>query len=312
MAGVDINRTTSGVSLTPEVSAEIWASTIEQSAVMQVARQVTLPGSGITIPSVTADAVADWVDETDEKPVSRATLSNKTITPYTLAVIEPFSNQFRRDLPALYNELARRLPGALAKKFDETVYGTNAAPGGNFDRLTGATTMTVDSTGTFLDLAAVLSAVAATGAELTDWIVNPALHALMLTATDTLGRQFFSSAAVPSAVIGSVFGADVIRTRGTMPTGSGANDDKIGFAGDWRNGAVWGSVEGVQISISDQASITDGTKVLTDSGTDTTTVPNVINLWQRNMFAVRAEIEIGFRIRNASDFIAINDGSADG
>ena len=44
---------------------------------------------------------------------------------------------------------------------------------------------------------------------------------------------------------------------------------------------VYGTVEGVQISISDQATLTDGS--------------TTINLWQQNMFAVRAEIEIGFR-----------------
>ena len=46
MAGIDINRTTSGISLPAQVSSEIWGKTLEQSAVMQLARKVTLPGSG--------------------------------------------------------------------------------------------------------------------------------------------------------------------------------------------------------------------------------------------------------------------------
>lgn len=45
--------------------------------------------------------------------------------------------------------------------------------------------------------------------------------------------------------------------------------------------AVWGTVEGMEISFSDQATLVDGT--------------TTINLWQQNMFAVRAEIEVGFR-----------------
>jgi hypothetical protein len=60
---------------------------------------------------------------------------------------------------------------------------------------------------------------------------------------------------------------------------------------------VYGTVEGVQISISDQATLNDG-------GT-------AINLWQRNMFAVRAEVEIGFRVRDVNHFVSINDGTAD-
>ncbi len=88
---------------------------------------------------ITGEPEAEWVAETDEKPVSRPTLGSKLMTPYTLAVIVPFSNQFRRDKRRLYTELVRKLPQALAKKFDQTVFGDVAAPGANFDKLSGAT-----------------------------------------------------------------------------------------------------------------------------------------------------------------------------
>src|SRR5690606_32245545 len=136
---VDINRGTSGISLPKEVSAEILTTMQEQSAVQQLARRINLPGRGVTIPVITGDPTADWVAETDEKPVSRGTFSSKDITPYTLAVIVPFSNQFRRDVAALYAECVSRLPGALAKKFDATVFASAGAPGGNFAQLGSAT-----------------------------------------------------------------------------------------------------------------------------------------------------------------------------
>src|SRR5690606_3581285 len=99
--------------------------------------RITLPGSGVTVHSITGEPVAAWTGETAAKPVSRHTLASKTITPYKLAVIEPFSMEFRRDLPGLYAELARRLPAALAKKFDETVLsdGTGYSALANFDFL---------------------------------------------------------------------------------------------------------------------------------------------------------------------------------
>lgn len=59
----------------------------------------------------------------------------------------------------------------------------------------------------------------------------------------------------------------------------------VGVAGDWTK-ALYGTVEGVKVDISDQATLT-----YTDENSQTVT----LNLWQRNMFAVRAEIEIGFR-----------------
>jgi HK97 family phage major capsid protein len=297
MTAVDINRGTTGVNLPQAVSSEIWASTIDASAVMQVARQIALPGSGISIPMITADAVADWVAETEEKPVSRPTLSNKSMTPYKLAVITPFSNEFRRDLPALYRECARRLPLALGKKFDETVFAASGAPGSNFDQLGGVATLTVDSTGTFGDVAAVVNALAAAGADLSHWVVNPALHGLLLTSVDGFGHQYFVPGDTPGRNVGSVFGAPVVKTRATLPTGSGATADVLGYAGDFAGSAVWGSVEGVQISVSDQATLHDGA--------------TTINLWQRNMFALRAEIEVGFRVRDTTHFVRLNDGSAD-
>jgi HK97 family phage major capsid protein len=287
---VDINRGTTGVNLPADVASEIWGGIVEQSAVMRAARQINLPGRGVSIPLITGEATAGWVDETDEKPVSRATLDNKTMTPYTLAVIEPFSNQFRRDVPALYNELVRRLPFALGKHFDETVFGVRTAPGSNFDQLDGAPQASVDATDTFGDLAAVLNTLAAAGADLSAWIASPALHGRLLTATDNLGRQFFLSDPANQNTVGSVFGAPVYRTRAEMQT------NQTGVAGDFAGSAVYGTVEGIQISISDQATLTDGAAT--------------INLWQRNMFAVRAEVEVGFRVRDLDHFVQINNGTA--
>ena len=140
---VDISRATSGVSLPSDLSQEIWGNVVESSVVMAATRRITLPGSGVTVHSITGEPTAAWTAETAEKPVSRHTLASKAITPYKLAVIEPFSMEFRRDLPGLYTELARRLPFALAKAFDETVFGQVTAPGANFDSLVDSTTVQV-------------------------------------------------------------------------------------------------------------------------------------------------------------------------
>ena len=90
MSGISTNRT--NISLPGEISAEIIQKTQEESAVMQLARQVALPGSGLTIPMITSDPEANWVDETGEKPVSNPGLSQKVMKGYKLAVIVPFSD----------------------------------------------------------------------------------------------------------------------------------------------------------------------------------------------------------------------------
>ena len=103
MPAVDINRRTTNVLLPAEVSAEVWGATLEESAFMRLARRINMPGSGVDIQTITGEPSADWVDETALKPVATHTFGKKTIRPYKLAVIEPFSNEFRRDKAALYN-----------------------------------------------------------------------------------------------------------------------------------------------------------------------------------------------------------------
>ena len=285
---VDISRTTSGVDLPKQVSSEIWATAQEQSAVMAVSRQISLPGSGLSIPVITGDAQAAWVAETASKPVSRATLDQKVMTPYKLAVIEPFSDEFRRDLPGLYAELARRLPGALAKKFDETVLG-GTAPGTGFDVLSSAPQLVVDGTDTYQDLVAVFNAVAAAGGNLSHWIASPGLQGALLASVDGFGRPLFTASANTEGAVGQVLGRPVYGTRAALVSGD------TGLAGDFAGSAIYGTVEGVKVSVSDQATLDDG-------GTQ-------INLWQQNMFAIRAEIEVGFIVRDVNRFVRITDGA---
>ena len=129
MSGINTNRT--NISLPTSIASEIIQKTQEESAIMKLAQKINLPGNGLTIPVITSDPTAAWVDETDEKPVSNPGLSTKVMRGYKLAIIEPFSNQFKRDYGALYDALVARLPRILAEKFDATVFG-GSAPGSDF------------------------------------------------------------------------------------------------------------------------------------------------------------------------------------
>ena len=280
MAGVDVNRTTTGINLTPEQSQEIWSAAEYSSAVMQLASPIHLPGSGISVPIITGEPEAEWVNETDEKPVSRPTFGDKQMTPYTAAVIVPFSNQFRRDKAALYNEIVRKLPQALARKFDQTVFGAaSGAPGDNFDTLGAAAEVGIAGD-TYAGLVAADQSVALGGGVLNGWALTPPARGLLLGAVDNNNRPLFINSAADGAVP-RLLGAPTHLTRGIGVAGT------LGYAGDWSS-AHYGIVENIELSISDQATITDG--------------ENQLNLWQRNMFAVRAEFEVGFRVRDLAHF----------
>ena len=295
MAGIDLNRTSAGVAdlLPKEISQEIWSTAVEESVIMRASRGIALPGGGLTIPIITGDVEAGWVNETDEKPVSDADTSSKSMTPYKLAVIETFSTEFRRDLPALYAELARRLPSALGRKFDETVF-RGTAPGSNFDVLTGSTAVAVDATDTVGDLVNALSTVATAGGDVSHWLLSPQAEGLVMTAKDGAGNYaLLRDVQASRGVVGSLFGREVLKSRAVFndPQDAGATANTIGFAGDFAGSAIYGTVEGIKVKVSDTATVNKG-------GTQ-------LNLWQRNMFAILAEVEVGFIVSDGAHFVKL-------
>ena len=278
-SGTATNRT--NIALPTEVSAEILQKTQDQSAVMRLARKVTLPGHGLTIPMITSDPTAAWVDETDAKPVSNPGLTQKVMTGYKLAVIVPFSDEFRRDLATLYNQLVARLPLALAQKFDATVFHGNA-PGSNFDVLSSCTAQLI-STDAYAGLVAADADIATQGGIMNGFAISPQAKSILLGAVDQNKRPLFINS-VAEGAIPMILGAPTVLTKAAYKAGTSPNPNVVGIAGDWTQ-ALYGIVEDIKIDVSDQATLTAGTQ---DS-------PVTINLWQKNMFAVRAEIEIGFR-----------------
>ena len=277
MSGINTNRT--NITLPTEISSQIIQKVQEESAVMRLATQIALPGNGLTIPVITSDPTAAWVDETDEKPVSNPGLGTKVMRGYKLAVIEPFSNQFRRDYGALFDALVARLPRILAAKFDNTVFGGTAAPGSDFDTFASVTAQDI-STNPYNGLVAAVTDVAVHGGEVNGFALSPQGKGVLLSATDDNGRPLFINS-VAEGAIPQILGSAAYTSKGAYVAGSGSDPNVVGFAGDWTK-AMYGVVEGVDISFSSDATLT-----LADSST--------INLFQRNMFAVRAEIEIGFR-----------------
>lgn len=288
----DIKRTTNNMALPSDVSAEILQKTQDASAIMQLARQVTLPGRGLTIPVITGDPSAQWVAETAAKPHSNAGVATKLMQAYKIAVIETFSNEFVRDAKALYDALISRLPGALAAVFDATVIGATQAPGQNFDTFAACTAQSIlnANNGTYLGLVAADTDIATNGGILSGFAFSAQARGLLLTATDSTNRPLFLNSAAEGAV-DRVLGAPAHFNRGLYKAGTAATQGAsgvpaiVGVAGDWSK-AMYGTVEGVQISVTDTATIT---------GTDSNSQAYTINLWQQNMVAVRAEIELGFR-----------------
>ena len=283
------DRNRSAVSLPTEISSEIIQKTTEQSAIMRLARRITLPGRGVTIPMITGEPTAEWVAETGVKPVSNPSVSQKVMQAYKLAVIETFSKEFTRDLKALYDALVERMPYALAYAFDKTVIGALEKPGENFDNFAACTAQSIIATtdaSVYDGLVAADTDIATAGYMLNGFALSPQARGILLGAVDTTGRPLFVNN-VADGAIPMILGAPTFVNKGMYKAGTAGTSGTpavVGVAGDWTQ-AMYGTVEGVQIDVNDKGVVTVG------SGTSATQV----NLWQQNMVAVRAEIEIGFR-----------------
>lgn len=290
--GQPINRSYIDIPLT--VSNDIIQKTQEQSTIMRLAKKIDLPGGGAEIPVITGDPEPEWVSETGLKPVKFPSMDKKIMKGHTLAVIVPFSNQFRRDARKLYDELVKRLPGAIAKKYDQTCYFGN--PGGalsNFDSLASVEAASLQSS-VYLGLVDADTNISEEGGIVDGYVFSPKGRAMLLKALDGENRPLFTPGPASNGVP-TILGANTYFTAAAYKAGSAASGsdaavpDTVGFAGDWSH-ARYGIVENIDLSISDQATLT----YVNDQDQTVT-----LNLWQQNMFAVRCEFEAGFVVEDA-------------
>ena len=279
---VDINRGTTGVQLPPEVSQEIWQNVQAESVVMGLARNVPLSGAGTVYHEVLTDSVPEFVGETERKPVSNPTVGNKTLKPHKIAVVQTYSDEFRRDLPGLFNALVQRLPGSLARTFDLAALHGVGAPAADFDDLSGSTEVSILNTtpGSVDAYAGFLNALAAVPT-LDAWALNALGQVTALSNRDTNGGSILNQNVLTNGSIGSVLGKPVFSSENAgQPGTEGTSPAVLGVAGDWTK-AVWGQVEAISVDISDNPVYNSDGSLVTAG-------------WQDNMIGVRAEIHVGF------------------
>lgn len=283
----DLNRTSNSMALPAELAGEIWAGVAKESAIMQLARPIQLAGRGESIPVVTADSTAAWTVESAEKQVSNPTVGLKTMTPYKLACIELFSEELLRDIPALYDELVRRAPAAIAKTFDATVFN-GTAPGTGFDVLTSSTAVYIGAN-TYAQLVAAMTAIGTAGGTMDGIALAAQGKGLVYGAMGSNAPIFVDPA---TGNIAGILGAKVVDAQQAYKAGT---PNVVGFAGDW-SAARYGIVDGINVSMSREATVNDGT--------------NLVHLWQSNMVALRIEAEVGFVVRDASAFVKLTDATS--
>lgn len=269
---IDLNRTSGTLSLPAKDSGEIFTKMSKDSAFQKAARQIALPGTGSVVHTL-GQVSASIVGETDVKPVSTPAVASKTVSAHTFSVIIPVSNQLVSDASALVAAVRNEAPLAIARKFDATVAGTSAAAPANFGALGDADVAPVNSYATFI---AALGGVAANGARPTAAVISTALFYQLAAVVNDFGVPVF---AITDTTING------------LPYYLYDSLTAEGYIGDFSR-AVWGNVEGIQIAVSDSATLT-----------------GVGNLFEQNMTAIRVEARLGFQIADIADFVKVTAGA---
>lgn len=290
MAGIETNRTTTGAYIPEDVAGEIWSRAQEASAVMNLATQMNVPGNGAVVNILTGDPEAQWVGETDKIPVGTHTQGQKKIARYKMGVILPFSNEFARDSPELFEAIVSRVPGAFAEKFDGTVFGKYNKPGENFDQLKACTAIDI-KTDPWTGLVTADATVAENNAILNGYAISPKAKSLLLTAVDGNKRPLFVNG-ISEGNVPVILGNPTYLSRSAYLGGS---PNQLGVAGDWTS-ARYALGGGIFMSYTDQSTITiDG---------------EAVNLWERDMFAIKFTAEFAFRVKDENDFVRLTDATA--
>nr|DAN77612.1 MAG TPA: Major capsid protein [Caudoviricetes sp.] len=283
----------------PELAGPIFDEAAKGSAAMSLIRKVPLGASGQAFPIVTSKPTANWTAEGAQKHTTEAGLGLVKMEPKKLTAIAVASQEVIRANPGGYSEtLQALLADAFARAFDLAVFHNKGGDGNGtspFETTLAATTKSVTlgaATGanTYDDLvkAMSLNLQGTPKKQVTGFAFDTGFEVDLLTAKDTAGRPLFAEAAytgaVPALRSGSVLG------RTTYMHENVGLDKTVGFAGDWAK-AAWGTVGGITMDISTEATVTIGGQL--------------VSLYENNLVAVRAEAEYGFALADKDAFVKI-------
>lgn len=298
--------------LPPHISQPYFDIARRNSVVQQLARQVPLALAGEAVPVVTSKPTANWVAEGGRKPATLGSLALKTMAPQKLAAIAVISQEVVRADPGGYVErLTQDLGESFAIAFDlATLHnlggdGTGTGPFTTFiDQTTKGTELggnTQANGGIYRDLVdSVAEIISSKNAynrhrRVTGFALDLQMETELRYATDTTGKPLWTD--LPTATEPGALTQDgqLLNRRSFMGEGvANASNTILGYAGDWTQ-AVWGSVGGIEYSVSDQATVTIN--------------GSLVSLWENNLYAIRAEAQYGFLVNDVDSFIQLRNDS---
>ena len=222
---VSLSNIPSGL-LPPSITGPIFDQSVEESAVMRLARRVPLSMTAQTSIPVSMDIpAAGWVAEGAAKPVAGGGISVKQMQGKKVALIVPVSQEVASSNAAgLYAQLRQDLPVAIARAFDHAaIHGVDLRTGGAgpfADYLkNGATSIELGTAaqnigGIYTDLVNGEKAVVDAGFDFTGFAADPRLRPTLKLSTDNTGRPLWVDNPQNGLRSGDLIGVPAYYNRG--------------------------------------------------------------------------------------------------
>lgn len=284
-------------SVPTEQGTLILKDTVTDSMVMGLAKyeEMTKPKKEFTY--LASGVGAYWVNETEKIQTSKPTWAKAEMEAKKLAVIIPASKEFLNyTVSGFFDAMKPEIAEAFAIAFDlAAIFGVNTpfAAGHNIwsDINASGNKLELNSTGKGLyqELNSILGMVEDEDGEPNGFITIKSNKQLLRGVVDQQGRPMFTDAnsGTPSMLLGHPVGyakkkAAWDRTKAEIITG------------DW-DMARYGILQDIEYSISEDATLT------TITGED----GEPVNLFERDMFALKATMHVAFMRLKEGNFAAI-------
>lgn len=262
----------------------VMSDVMQSSAIMQLAQyeEMTKPKKEFTY---LADGPgAYWVGEAERIQTSKATWLTAEMEAKKLGVILPVSKEFLNySVSDFFAQMRPHIAEAFYTKFDQAALFGNESPyvAGNsvFDRATAAGNVIEQGTNATLyqDLAALIGVIEDGDNDPNGFTTTRRFKKDLRNEVDAQNRPIFNDER--SGVPGDLLGEPI-----NYVNRKSFDEDKAKLlSADW-SFARYGILQGIQYSISEDATLT----TIQDEG------GNPVNLFERDMFALRATMHVGF------------------
>lgn len=298
--------------INPEMSAPIFERAARGSVVQQLARQVPMGASGVSIPVVSGRPTAAWVGEATAKHKTEGAMALKSLVPKKLTAIMVESMEVVRANPGGYLDAMRNgMAEAFAVAFDRAALhdegGDGTAGAGPFSTYLDQTTKVYEigtnaaAAGSIHgDLVGALRTVVsdkdASGRRyrLSGWAIDDVLEPNLWGALDTTGRPIYTELPTDTIAPGLTTPGRLLNRPSFLGEGVATinQTDVVGYGGDWSQTA-WGVIGGINYRTSLEASVTIN--------------GSLVSAFENNLVVFLAEAEYGFVTPDPEAFVKLTN-----